>query len=589
MKTTIKCLSLALVSLMALSGAANAASPAAAADYVVMKPMDQVVSEGVRDCRGGEGSTVPLITWGADEVTIFANGNNRETQPGSIFADAGLSVTLKREDNFVKQVGDYLRCDSPYLRATAGQAYLAAAVTEKNAATKLVPIYQHSWSNGGDALVVKSNVLDDAKGLSVKAAALKGKTIVLQRYGPHVDLLFSILADAGLTPMDVKLVFVEDLVGFDSDNTPGAAFLDDPKIDAAMVIIPDALALTSGGSTGTGAEGSEKGAEILISTKALNRQVADMYFVRADYYNANKTEVDAFVHALMLAEEQVVDMARNQKAHKDAIKALMAASADILLDAPTATSDAAALWADAETVGYNGNVKFFTDANWSRNFTNLSKDIQTAYVELGMLTAPVTLTPATLNYAVLANGLKNANAVAAPRFDNAKVTKEIASKAASGDLEGVITFEITFQPNQDDFPADLYAADFAKVIAKSEKYAGAVITVEGHSDVLGYLKQKKAGVGPAILNKVKQSAKNLSVNRANAVRDALIKAAAAKGVTLDPSQFVVVGYGITNPKTGMCGADPCAPKSKPEWLSNMRVVFQIVEVEGEATTFELLD
>jgi hypothetical protein len=39
----------------------------------------------------------------------------------------------------------------------------------------------------------------------------------------------------------------------------------------------------------------------------------------------------------------------------------------------------------------------------------------------------------------------------------------------------------------------------------------------------------------------------------------------------------------------MCGTDPCAPKSKPEWLSNMRVVFQIVEVEGEATTFELLD
>ena len=43
------------------------------------------------------------------------------------------------------------------------------------------------------------------------------------------------------------------------------------------------------------------------------------------------------------------------------------------------------------------------------------------------------------------------------------------------------------------------------------------------------------------------------------------------------------------PRSGMCGNDPCAPKSKQEWHDNMRVEFKIIQVEAEQSTFELLD
>jgi hypothetical protein len=129
MKKTLLAIALASTALCSL-GDANAASPAAAAEYTQFLPMNKVVSASVRDCRGEEGSNVKYITWGADLILTYANGNSKETKADSIMANEGLNLKLRREDDFVKQVEGYLRCDTPYLRATQGQANMAAAVTE---------------------------------------------------------------------------------------------------------------------------------------------------------------------------------------------------------------------------------------------------------------------------------------------------------------------------------------------------------------------------------------------------------------------------------------------------------------------------
>lgn len=97
---------------------------------------------------------------------------------------------------------------------------------------------------------------------------LKGKTIVLQQFGPHVDYLLRILSDAGLNPSDVTIRFARDITGKGAD-TPAAAMLADATVAAVMVISPDAATLTSGDGGGTGAEGSRKGAHVLLSTRSL--------------------------------------------------------------------------------------------------------------------------------------------------------------------------------------------------------------------------------------------------------------------------------------------------------------------------------
>jgi hypothetical protein len=53
-------------------------------------------------------------------------------------------------------------------------------------------------------------------------------------------------------------------------------------------------------------------------------------------------------------------------------------------------------------------------------------------------------------------------------------------------------------------------------------------------------------------------------------------------VPLDQSQFSVVGHGITKPKYPK-------PQTKEQWLSNMRVVFRIIQIEAEDEAFIPLD
>ncbi len=554
---------------------------AAAVQYTDSPALSRVVTGSVSNCSGGGRIQVPLITWGGDIATIHANGDARKTAPGSIFAGQGLDLDLLREDVFANQVNAYLSCESPYLRGTLGMVNMAAEVTSRDPRTEMVPIYQMTWSAGGDALVVKSGIKSPKD--------LRGKNIAVQAYGPHVDYLSKVLADAGLSTKNVKIRYVKDLVGLEG-NTPTAAFHDDASIDAAFVIIPDALALTSNGTVGTGAEDSVRGANILLSTKTANRIVADLYMVRRDYLKANRKKVESFVHGLMLGEEKLRALVKSKKAQSAAYDKMIRSAAEILLDSAHAVSDAEGMYADAEFVGWKGNVKFFGDANYPRNLDQLNGEIQTAFLSLGLLAKKVAMDHARWDYQQLSRQLTDTGGVEVPRFDTAEVARVVAKKQQQGTLkEGeLFSFEVYFKANQNDFPADLYGESFKEVIELASTYGGAIITVEGHSDPLGYLKAKKQGTNQVVLKRTKQAAKNLSLSRANAVRDGVVGFANGRGVTLDVTQFAVVGHGIERPASGMCGSDPCAPKTEQEWLNNMRVEFRIIQVEAEASVFEPL-
>ncbi|MCI5157185.1 MAG: nitrate ABC transporter substrate-binding protein, partial [Candidatus Electrothrix sp. AUS1_2] len=273
-----------------------------AVQYVKAPPLADAVKAQVQDVKEGGAVRVPLITWGGDIATILANGNSRTTAANSIFAEQNLQLDLTRTDDFGQQVKAYMQGETPYLRGTMGMINMAAELLNRDPRTKPVIIYQMTWSNGGDCLVVKPGINS--------AKDLKGKTVALQAYGPHVDYLAKLLRDAGLEMSDVTIKWVKDLTG--TDNTPAEA-LYTKEVDAAMVIIPDGLMLTSNGTVGTGSEGSVKGAKIMLSTKSANRIIADVYAVRNDYFAAHKQEVQNFVHGLLLAEQELKALFKNKK------------------------------------------------------------------------------------------------------------------------------------------------------------------------------------------------------------------------------------------------------------------------------------
>lgn len=268
----------------------------------------------------------------------------------------------------------------------------------------------------------------------------------------------------------------------------------------------------------------------------------------------------------------------------------MAVAARELLDSPQALADAEGMYRDAEFAAIAGNAAFFARADNPRSFAALNKEIQVAFVSLALAGRGAALEHAQWDYRRLGAAPDVAAAPETRRFDADKVASVVARRQSQGKLaEGeLFSFEVLFKPNQDKFPIELYAEAFKRVVGLASTYGGAIITVEGHSDPMGYLRAKRDGQPDVILSRTQQSAKNLSLSRAVAVRESLVAYAKSQGVALDPSQLAVLGHGITQPKSGICGGDPCAPKSETEWQSNMRVEFRIIQIEAEASAFKPL-
>jgi outer membrane protein OmpA-like peptidoglycan-associated protein len=546
-----------------------------AANYITQPSLKDVVKTPYGPVTEGTAPTqLPIITWGGDIATILANGNAVTTVKGSAFDKDGLNFKLVREDIFVKQLEAYISGKTPYLRGTLGQINMAAELLAKDPRLAPTSIYQMTWSRGGDCLVVRNGIN--------KISDLKGKVIVLQAYSPHVEFLTTILEDAGLKAGDVTIKYVKDLTG--TDESPAAAIRNDPTVDAVFCISPDAFALTSNGTVGNGAEQSVKGAKILFSTKSASKIIPDLYAVRADYFGANPEKVAKFVHALLVAEENLGQIMQSPARKADCDKT-MAVSAKILLDSEQAAADAKGLYSDCEFVGYTGNVKFFASPNEPRRFESMSSDVQVAFIPLGLLTAKVPMMMAGFDYEALKNGLTKTALVEAPKFQAAEVAKVLSQK--TGDADGAIySFEIMFRPNQNTFDSEAYKAEFDKVVELAATYGGAIITIEGHSDPLEYLKLQEKGAPQIALTQKRQSAKNLSLTRAVNVRESLLSYAKAKTLVMDPSQFAVVGRGFEQPKTGTKNGEPNRPKTEAAWLSNMRVEFRLIPVgDTESSVF----
>jgi outer membrane protein OmpA-like peptidoglycan-associated protein/ABC-type nitrate/sulfonate/bicarbonate transport system substrate-binding protein len=554
------------------------AAPSARAAQVELleaKPLAEVVKATAKPVATSGKLMVPVITWGGDVATIH-------TQMSGLFKEQGLDVELFLENNFPKQVEAVLAGRTPYLRGTLGMINAAAETFQKQG-IDLVVVYQLTWSNGGDMMVVRPGIKSPLD--------LKNRTLALQLYGPHMDYVANVLRSAEVPLGTVRFRWLRELSLPQEDTRgltidPVTAFLNDSSIDAVMCISPDAMNLTSGGQTGTGAAGSVKGARILLSTKTASRVIADVYAVRSDHFGKNRDSVEKFVRALMRGQDQLVELLGRKEKPADFQK-LLAQSAELLLGTPKATADVEGLLGDCEFAGHAGNVGFFTGQGTTRTLATLTEEIQTAFTQMGLIKQRVALKPAGWNYAALGANLASAAAGGREaRFDPKKVAarleKEIAVEPTEWAEAGTLfQIEINFEPNQDDFPQAQYANDFQKALSIAQTYAGSLVVIEGHSDPLGILKARQNNESSAVVGQMEQQAKNLSLQRARAVRESFLGYGKSKNVQLDESQFVAVGLGIATPKFN-------PPRTKEEWAANRRVLFRIKQVEAELSEFSPL-
>ncbi|MEM9317442.1 MAG: nitrate ABC transporter substrate-binding protein [Pseudomonadota bacterium] len=524
----------------------------------------ETVTSGVRDCDGRWDPDMPLIAWGADGVVAWANGGAMASNGGPLGA-AGLPLNLTVEDNFEAQLEAYLACETPYLRGTLGMLAAAAPITQDDPRTEQVVIFKHSFS-AGDGIVGGEGI--------AQIGDLAGQRVAIQANGPHVDFVGRILADGGLSFDDVEIVWTADLTG--DGDTPGAA-LAEGRADAAAVILPDARFLTSGGNEGTGAEGSVRGATILISTQEAASVIGDYIAVRADYFDAQQGDIQTMVNILFQAEEEMRDfMASDGDPRQTQMATLMAN--EFLGGLPV--EEGVFLWQDAITDGWSGNARHFADPSEARRYDVLLEEVNIALRGAGRLDAPASLAHAEWDYTAMTEGLSDLDERQIAAFDPEAAAAAVRTLRRTGQLDANtrIDFQVFFAPDSTEFPVALYEADFQEIIRLASTYSGAIITVEGHSDPLYYLQREQDGADNAELRAIRTSAQNLSLDRAIAVVDALEGYAGDTDLRINRDQFTVDGVGITSPRH-----DP--PQTEAQWRENMRVVFRVLTVQAEATTF----
>ena len=580
------------------------------------KLFSELVGSGpVGSVKSGGSLQLPYIIWGGDMATFYANGGLK-TQSGSIFQKQGLNLNLTPGDNFIQQVRDYRSGKSPFLRGTYRMMGQASEVIGSDPRTKGVMIMQMTWS-AGDHMVAREGVKT--------VTDLRGKTIAVQQGGPHIGMLDDVLKTAQLSWDDITVKFYENLTG---DGSPVEAFRKDSTISACFAITPDMFGLcTDLTSIGTGAEGTVKGAKVLVSTAELSRSIADVYVCRKDFYDANRSLVRKLVAGYLKAAEELVDKraAFDAGTRDPSYVNLLNQTVKIYTEEVVPNADEAhGLLLDCTFAGYPGNVSFFEKEGNLHGFEAFQASSLELATTRGYAKQKMGLFPSGLNYKHedFLNYLEKTSLEQGERFRAEAVLSEIEELSSGGLLDDrtIVSFTINFKPNQIEFKAVQYAAEFNRVIETADKFGNAVIAIRGHADptktlvdlvkaglTKGTLKRSGSrgnysyslngrslslddterllesigkgdfdGVDDYNPRRTMQAALNLSRKRAEAVKSSVIDYAKGKGIAVDLSQIQPQGVGIAEPFISK-------PRSVAEAEQNMRVEFRVIRVSAEVT------
>jgi NitT/TauT family transport system substrate-binding protein len=407
--------------------------------------------------------------------------------------------------------------------------------------TRVMPrvFQQVDWSNGGDGIVVRDTIKT--------MADLRGKTIVLAQNSPSHFFVLNALINAGVQPAEVEFKFTQDAF------QAAAAFNADRRLAAVVSWAPDIYNLEK-----------VKGNRILVTTATANKLIADVWFARADFANDNPDITEGLTRGIFDAMQDLKAQDAKQRVAK-----LMATGYSI------PESDALGMLGDAHSTNYAENREFFLNQN---NPTNFERTWSTAYFLYKKINAVTEQTPfdQVMDFSIIQK------LGAEPKYSSQKNEYDIrfapaAASTIQGEKDEILTKTVVihFFPNSWDLNKkvtrtvdgkdveELYDPNVNFVVEEVAKLAGqygaARIVVEGHSDG-----SMKAQIPKSLVQE-------LSLNRANAVKDAIFK----KFPSLQPNQFASAGIGWDRP------ADPSDPNNHAK---NRRVEIKVYPAEAGAAS-----
>jgi len=459
-----------------------------------------------------------LNVWAGWAPIVLANNGFKAGQEWTAADGKKFKVELVLIDNPVAMRDTYAAGEVPIGWATLDMVplFLESFVdSEGNPRdSRIMPrIYQQvDFSNGGDGIVVRENIKT--------AADLRGKKLVLAQNSPSHYFALNMLVSGGVQPPEVQMIFTEDAF------QAAAAFSAQKDIAGCVSWAPDIYNLSK-----------IKGNRILVTTQDANRLIADVWFARADFARDHAPILEGLARGIFDAMERL-----KQQPEKKKVSELMAAGYNI------PASDALSMQGDAHSTNWAENFQFFINENNPTNFERIWQRAYLLYRRIGSISHRPLKFDQVMDFSIIQKlGKDEKYASSKVEYETKVAPKELQAVRAEGDEILTNTVVIHFFPNSwDPFNTvsrmingksaeERYDPNVENVLEEIAQLAGqfgtARIIIEGHTD------SSMKGQVPV------EAVKELSMKRANAIKEALLK----KYTDLDANRFNVDGVGWDRP------------------------------------------
>lgn len=431
---------------------------------------------------------IGVVTWGGYAGGQYFNEGFAASQASRFSKEYGIDVEFKLMDDVDASLNAWKNGDLDLHWYTVD-----AFPTIVNGLRNFDPVilWQADWSRGGDAVVAR-------RGIGT-VADLKGKKIAVAELTPSHSFLLWLLDAGGLSMKDVTIVPQASAVD-------AAAAFKSQQVDAAVVWSPDDESCVR----------AVAGSRILESTKSASNIIADVFFAKREYVEANRDKLQKLYEGWMRGTAEINSSA-----------AAKSKAADILAEGlGIPKSDAEVSINNVRLVTHGDNLNFFGLNPEFKGTTGsgLYQRMANEYSALGFVEGTAAnWRQVAMPVAIQRTSLSGAEHEAEQGKTFTKVTDtEAKSKEAIATKQVSISFR-TAEYILDDNAKYIIDREFVEI---AKAFGNARIRIEGNTDNVG--------------NRASNVA--LSKRRAQAVADYL-----AKEHNMSPNRFIVVGNGPDKP------------------------------------------
>ncbi|PHI19607.1 hypothetical protein CEQ90_12080 [Lewinellaceae bacterium SD302] len=438
----------------------------------------------------GDPIRVGVVTWGGYAGGQYFNEGFAPSAQSRFRKEYGIDVEFVLNDDVVASLNAWKNGDIDVHWYTIDA--FPTILPELKAFDPVV-LFQADWSRGGDAIVVKRGINN--------VADLKGKSIAVAELTPSHSFLLYLLDAGGLKPTDINIVAQPSAV-------EAAQAFKSGQVDAAVVWSPDdELSVRA-----------VPGAKILESTRSASNIIADVFFAKQDYVNANRDKLQKLYEGWMRGAAEINS---SQSAKAKAAKILGREMA-------LSEADAMGMIDNVRLVTHGDNQNFFEQNSSFKGVTGaqLYRRMAGEYENLGFIDGGVP----PFRSVSFGNFVSGAGSDLSGSEHSAEASRDFTpvSESEGRSKEAIATKRISIN-----FPSGVSTLDDeAKSIIDEEfvpnarAFGNARIRIEGNTDNVG---------GRA-------SNVELSKRRAQAVAAYL-----TKEYSMDPDRFIIIGNGPDKP------------------------------------------